>query len=397
MLERATDGGGVQRAFLRIGGVTLARQQLGFALALQCERIVCIAPALAPELVELQHVAEAAGARFHVIGGPRALAGLVTAADEIIAIGDGLFASSVEAAALLEQGQAVLVQPIEQGLAAGFERIDLNTAAAGAMRVPGRLVAQLAELPADCDAVSALQRIALQSGVAQRAIPAPGANGLFWTLVRSDGEAHSLEPQWIRQRTDDAGRASTPGRLLALFGVRAFGPALLDAGGGAGALLAAAVVTTAIGLGAGWFGYVIPGLALCGLAWILMVSFALLERIQSNQGVVRGRISTRGLVLGWTLDAALVALAGWGSVAVPGQPWFERFFPPLMLFAVLHLVPKALGTRWTAWLEDRVLVAAAIAVGIGTGHGGALLHGAALLVALAGILVPRGDFRLTRP
>lgn len=397
MLERAADGGGVPRAFLRIGGVTLARQQLGLALLLQCERIICIAAALAPELVELQHHAEAAGARFHVIGGPRALAGLVTAADEIIAIGDGLFASSVETAGLLEQGQAVLVQPIEQGLAAGFERIDLDTAAAGVMRVPGRLVAQLAELPADCDAISALQRIALQAGVAQRSIPGPGSNGLFWTLLRSDAEAHALEPQWIRQRTDDAGRARSPGRLLALFGVRTLGAALLEAGGGAGAVLAAALATVGIGLGAGWFGYVVPGLALCGFAWILMVAFTLLERIQSDVAVASQRISARCLFAGWVIDAALVALSGWGVVETPGQPWFERFFPPLILFAVLRLVPKALATRWTAWLEDRLLVAAAIGVGIASGHGNELLHGAAVLVAFAGIVVPRGDFRLTGP
>jgi hypothetical protein len=397
MLERTSDAGGVQRAFLRIGGITLARQQLGLTLMMHCERVICIAPALGPELVELQHLAEAAGARFHVVAGPRALAGLITAADEIIAIGDGLFASSAEAAALLEQGQAVLTQPIEQGLSAGFERIDLNTSAAAAMRVPGRLVAQLAELPADCDAVSALQRIALQAGVAQRAIPAPGTNGLFWTLLRSDGEAHALEPQWIRQRTDDAERVRTPGRLLALLGVRAFGPALLEAGGGAGALFAAAVATTAMGMGAGWFGFVGPGLALCALAWILLVAFALLERIHSDHSVGRSRIPARGLILAWALDAALVALAGWGSAEVPGLPWFERYFPPLMLFAVLRLVPKALATRWTAWLDDRVLVAAAIAAGVAMGHGGAVLHGAALLVAAAGILLPRGEVRLTRP
>ncbi|MDE2436891.1 MAG: hypothetical protein KGM49_11585, partial [Sphingomonadales bacterium] len=191
------------RAFLRIGGTTVAQQQLGLALALGCQRVVCVAHGLRAPLIALQHEAERAGVQFHVIAGPRPLLGLVTAQDEVLAFGDGLFASRREAVELLEQGQAVLVQPIEQGLAGGFERIDINHAAAAAMRIPGRLVDQLAELPTDCDAASALQRIALQGGVRQRSIPSVADGHLFWTLVRSDDEAHAIEPRWIRQRTRD--------------------------------------------------------------------------------------------------------------------------------------------------------------------------------------------------
>ena len=204
MLEPAAESGAGPRAFLRIGGLTVARQQLALALALQCERIVCIAPALSNPIVELQHLAEAGGCQFHVIPGARPLVGLVTATDELIVLADGLFASTAEACDLLSDGQSVLVQPVEQGIAAGFERIDLNHAAAGAMRLPGRLVERLGDLPSDCDAVSSLQRIALQAGVRQRAIPVQGQDGLFWSLVRSDAEAHAIEPQWVRQRTRDA-------------------------------------------------------------------------------------------------------------------------------------------------------------------------------------------------
>ena len=131
---------GQPRARLRIGGATLARHQLGMALALGCERVICVAPVLDAHLVSLQHVAEARAARFHVVTGARGLISLVSAADEVIALADGLLAWPDMAIPLLDAGVGVLVQPIEAGLAAGFERIDLNHASAGAMRVPGLLV-----------------------------------------------------------------------------------------------------------------------------------------------------------------------------------------------------------------------------------------------------------------
>lgn len=396
MMEPASVNSAAPRAFLRIGGLTLARQQLGLALAMQCEKIVCIARAMSPELIELQHVAEKARAQFHVISGPRALVGLVTVADEVIALNDGLFASSGEAIAALEKGQAVLVQPIEQGLAAGFERIDLNYASAGAMRVPGRLVERLAELPSDCDTASALQRIALQAGINQRRLAVANGGGAFWTLVRSEDEAHALEPQWIRQRTRDDGVLS-PGRGLALFGVRAFGPALLHAGSGAGVVTLSAVVLASLGFGSGWFGLVPLGLAFCGLGWILREAAVLLGRIESDVLAPPSRSGfTRQAAYGWMLDAIIVALAGWGSAPDLGQPDHDRMFAPLILVALLRLVPKAVGGRWTSWLEDRALLCLGLAVAIIAGFGNEAVHLGALVLAIAGILIPRGEMRITR-
>ncbi len=395
MMEPAASGSQTPRAFLRIGGMSLARQQLGLALVLRCEKIVCIAPAMAPELIKLQHVAEKSGAQFHVISGPRALIGLVTVADEVIVLGDGLFASTAEAAAALDKGQAVLVQPIEQGLAGGFERIDLNHASAAAMRIPGRLVERLAELPTDCDAGSALQRIALQAGISQRTIAATNSGGAFWTMVRSENEAHALEPQWIRQRTHDDGMPS-PGHGLALIGVRAFGPALLHAGNGAGVVGLAALLLGSIGLGAGWFNLVSLGLGLCGLGWILREAAVLLARIESDSLDRRLSGVSRPALYGWLLDAAIVMLAGWGTALNPAQPLQYRMFPPLMLIALLRLVPKAIGGRWTSWLEDRALLCAVLAGAMIAGVGSEAIHIGALALAIAGILVPRAGLGLTR-
>lgn len=382
------------RAFLRIGGLTVARQQLALVLELKCERIICIAPRLTAELVELQHLAEAAKAQFHVVANARALVGLVTTIDEVFALGDGLFVSIPDAVSLLEEGQAILVQPIEQGLAAGFERIDLNHAGAAAMRLPGRLIERLAELPSDCDAASSLQRIALQAGVRQKPIPAPALDGLFWTLVRSEDEAHALEPLWVRQRTRDEG-ALSPTRGLALLAVRSFGPAMLHAGTGAFALVLAAAVLGLLALGAGWFKLLTLGLGLVALGWFLRECAVLLSRIESETAGLRKGLDSKELY-GWLCDALIVVLAAWGLEMHAGHQFLERLFPPFMLVALLRILPRLFAPRWAAWFGDRALLALGIGAAIAFGAGSATIHVAAALAGVAGIVASLGSSRLTR-
>ena len=393
LLEPSTEGQ-LPRAFLRVGGLTVARQQLGIALALECERIICLASTLTPEVVQLQHLAEARGAQFYVISGPRPLLGLVTTSDEVIALADGLFGSTAEAVDLLSEGQAVLVQPIEQGLAAGFERIDLNHAAAGAIRIPGRLVEQIATLPADCDPISALQRIALQAGVRQRPIPAPGLDGLFWTLVRSDAEAHTLEPQWIRQRTRDTVPLG-PARGLALLAVRSFGPALLHAGTGAQALVIAAVVIALLALGAGWFGLSVLGLGLVAMGWVLRESAALLARIEQDAPSRRHGIDSL-TAYGWAIDGVIVLLLGWGMGLAPGHSWLDQMFPPFMLIAQLRIVAAIHDGRWGAWLTDRSVLSVALLAALLGRIGSEAAHGGAVGAAIAVLALLAAKSRLTR-
>ena len=393
MFEPAADSE-VPRAFLRVGGLTVARQQLAIALALDCERIVCFASVLTPDLVQLQHLAEARGAQFHVIAGARPLLGLITASDEVIALADGLFGSTAEAVDLLSEGQAVLVQPIEQGLAAGFERIDLNHAAAGAIRIPGRLVEQIAALPDDCEPISALQRIALQAGVRQRSIPMPGQDGLFWTLVRSDAEAHTIEPQWIRQRTRDTVPLG-PARGLALLAVRRFGPTLLHAGTGAQALVVAAVAVALLALGAGWFGLPVVGLGLIAIGWVLRESAALLARIEQDAQARRSGIDSLA-AYGWAIDIIIVLLLGWGAGILPGHSWLERMFPPFMLIAQMRIVAAIHDGRWGAWLTDRSFLSLALLAALLGGIGSEVAYGGAIVAAIAALALLAAKSRLTR-
>lgn len=396
MLEPIAPGTAEPRAFLRVGGHSVARQQLAIALALGCERVICIARGLPGELVELQHRAERGGAQFNAVGGAHPLVGLITAADDVIMLGDSLFAGLDEAAALLDKGPGVLVQPIEQGLTAGFERIDLNHASAAAMRLPGRLIERLADLPADCDAFSTLQRIALQAGVPQRAIGASAGGAQFWTLVRGEADAHVLEPRWIRQQI--GGEATSgPGRWLAKMAVQAFGPALLHAGNGAQVIVFAAITLAALGLGAGWFGLAALGLGFCALGWVLRQAAVLLARIEGIGPVNDRLIGLRREIYGWTLDAVVVAIISWASVIEPGQSILHRYFPPLMLMALVRIVPRTTSLRWTGVLEDRMVLCLLLVGAVLAGMSSDAVHVGAVMLAVVGIAVPRGEMRLTRP
>jgi hypothetical protein len=380
------------RALLGIAGASVARQQVALATALKCDRILVLAAPRLPGLEALEQAAQRGGAKLSVVSGAHAVVAAVTAMDEVIVLADGLFASTGEAAQLLGSGAVVLTQPIEQGLAAGFERIDLNNAAAGAMRIPGRLVERLAELPADCDVASALQRIALQAGVPQHPIPTPGSNGLFWTLVRTEAEAHALEPQWIRQRTRSE-VLKGPGHALALAGVRRFGAALLH-GGGAWSVGLGAAALLLMAAGAGWLGAPRFGFACAALAWLAEQAFALLGRVESDRPSDDGWMAEASAIV---LDIVLIALMIWGLPAGSDQPLWTRAFAPLMLIGLLRLARVIVPTRWTGWLIDRALLAVVLLAADIAGYNAPTIALLALALVAVGLGMAGRKARLTAP
>jgi hypothetical protein len=388
------ENGAAPRGALRVGGVSVALEQLVLVLSMGCERIFCLASRMTPEVAALQHEAERAGARFQLIPGPHGLLGQVTAVDEVIALANGLFASVGDAVALLEPGSAVLVQPAESAVEAGFERIDPTLASGGAMRIPGRLVERLADLPHDCDAFSALLRIALQAGVAQRPLPPAGQGDGFWTLLDSEEQAHALEPLWIRRRIRHV-RPFNPTRGLARWLVRSFGSALLHAGSGSRFVTGAGAVLLLLAFGIGWLGWPGPALVAAGLGWLLGEASVVLKRIEADRVVPPGRGINWHSLFEWSTDALLVLLIGWAAPAFPEQTGFDRIFAPLMLMALLRIVPRMLQSRWTYWLEDRALLALLIGLALLAGLATPVVYGLACLLAACGILWPQGATRLT--
>ena len=355
----AGDAGDMPRALLRVGGQTLVRHQLALALALGCERVVCITASADPDILALQQAAEGAGALFHRVPGLHGLLALVAEEDEVIALGDGLLAWPDGVVEMLGEGPVVLAQPIELGLVAGFERLDLNHASAGAMRVPGRLVATLGEMPADVDIFSCLQRIALQAGVARRSVPQDLVAGGHWSLVRSEAEAQAIEPRWIASHTGAEG-AVAPSSWLAGWAVRVFGPALLHAGSSGAVVAAAAGVAAGLALVAGWFGFVTLGLLFCALAWVGFESAALFGRFERRALLLPRPRLAPVVAYGWVMDGALLLLLAWQKSA-PDEALIHRGFGPLMLLGLMRLVPPLLSGRRAAWLEDRAVLALILA------------------------------------
>lgn len=381
---------GMPRGYLRIGGQSLARHQLALVLALGCTRVVFLADSLSGELVSLQHIAEERGAQFHVVSSPRALVGLVAPEDELVVLGDGLLALPDQAIALLGQGPGVLVLPVETGLAAGFERIDINHAEAGAMRLPGRLVAALGDLPGDWSTHSALLRLAMQGGVRQVPLSLAMIESGRWALIRSEAEAHLLEPRWLRLHTAARHRRS-PGEALGAALVHWIGPAVLHAGTGPKMIAAGASVLVLLGLGAAWLGSATTGFALFTLAWLVRQSASLLARIERDSMMVPVGWFRPEDVFSWCLDLAFVAVAGWrstipaGGGVPPGMAWFT----PLVLFAVLRLLPQAMPQAgWTHWLTDRMIAGLALTFASAFTVFDSVVMGSVALLLAGGLIFP---------
>jgi hypothetical protein len=352
------------RGYLTIGGRSLARHQLGLALALGCNRVVVVAEALTGELVALQRVAEARGARFHVIAAAHALLPLVTDDDDLFVLADGLLAQPATALAQLEDGAAVLALPVDAGLAAGFERIDINHAYAGAMRLPGRLVAGLGDLPPEWNPHAALLRLAVQGRVPLRLLPETLIRNGGWGLVRSEDEAHRIEPIWLRQHTATA-HVRSPGEWIAARTVHTVGPALLHAGTRPWVVALGGVVALLLAVGSGWFGWRTPGFVLLGLGWVLARVAALMVQIERQSLLETGKVPPTGLWFEWMIDVAFVMLAAWRSEIphLPGVPFGIAWFPPMVFILLLHFLPRVLTAgRWTWWLRDRLVLSAGLAL-----------------------------------
>lgn len=387
MMEPAGPGNPAPRAFLRVGGASLARHQLVLALKAGCERVICLARTLGPDLLELQHEAEKAGASFHVIAGPRGLSGLVTAADEVLAIAEGLMPTAGDALRLLNGPAAVLVQPAETGIPAGFERIDLNHASAGLMLVPGRLVDRLMELPPDVDPGSALMRIALQAGVVQRPVPDDVRSAGRWLMVRSEEEAHAAEEGWMVRHTAGGGR--TPGPWLGRVLVRKFGPALLHGDGSNLIVAAISVALAAIGLAAAWFGLGATGLLLAGAGWLLGRMWAALDTLRREALAQNSGPAWRVVAFDLAFDGAIVIMLTMLLPALPGLTVLERAFAPVMLVGLLRMLARGFAGGWSDWADDRlvlVIVLAALVAGRVIWPGVPAL---AALLLLAGLVLPR--------
>lgn len=356
------DGG--YRAFAEFAGRSIAMRQLELALSIGCQRVVCLADHLHQPILPLQRRCEAAGARFHVVTGPRPIVGLVRAADDLLVLADGLLP--------LEQGVldnfpghgGILVLPAEAGISAGFERVDLNYAWAGAAIIPGRLVERLAELPSDCDAVGALLRIALQARIPEVPMSDSALAEGGWHLILRQEQADALEAPWLRRQLPQT-VGFAPFRFLSEMLLGRLGVRLLRRGKGNAALpflapflaLAAAVVGILYSAPA--------GLLLAALSFVAGELATGLRRLEKPAAPIT--LPTKFETLqSWLLDGSIAAIVAFEVQVEDG--WRDGIFIGAVLIAVLRLLTLLLPEAWASVSRDRglwgVVLTISAAVGV---------------------------------
>lgn len=413
-LEPSADDATTPRGLLRLGGRSIAHHQLATALALGCDRMICLADGLPGEVIALQHAAERAGASFQVTGDGRAVAQLVKPDDELLVFADGLVASPEAVSTVLGGRTGVVVQPVESGLAAGYERIDLNHAGGGVIRLPGRLAAGLADLPGEWNPVSALLRIAVQSSLRQVVLPHALIDNGRWALVRSDGEAHRLEPNWLRQHTAKRD-GNGPGRWLAARLVERLGPALLHAGTRPHIVALGAAALALLAVGSAWFGAYPAAFAGLGIAWLVRRSGAILERVHGERPVSESRWLAPQTAFEGLLDVGFAMVAAWRLAATHpvADAYIVGGFMAIVLLGLLRLLPSLFAkARWAGWLEDRLVLGLVLAAASLTSVFGLALMAGGLALLAFGLIAAHeehnppvepgtggesADERLTRP
>lgn len=344
---------GERPAFRRFAGKSVLAHQLDCAAHLGCERVLCLAAALGPDLGAAKAHAERLGLRFDIVDSPLRLQAHIAAQDEVVLIADGILPDQRVLIESLSGGTAVLAFPEEPALAQDFERLDATRAWSGALRTRGDTVARLADLPPDCDVASSLLRLALQTGARVVELdPAPLIEGTWQRRVDRQS-AQAREWRWVMRQVRPASFAA-PGRALAeRMGLRwahdAAGgrwrraPQLVALSAGALAALAAFAKSPVLGLG-------MLLLASCALAVA-----TIFDRVAALGAPLRK--PGHGMAIANALrDALLAALVSMQVMTVPG--WLGLVLP-LVLIALLWLGEAIGGARSRALFGDRILLIAA--------------------------------------
>lgn len=336
----------------RLGGQPVAWHQLQSALALACERIVCLAAAPTAALAAMQREAERGGARFSVVAHPRALSGLVNAADTLFVFAPGVLPDREWLLEALGGKAGVAVLPAERGIARGYERIDRDRAWAGVLATRGDAVEALAELPPDADPAAGLLRVALQRGARSVEVPEAWFDEGRWAYLPDRVAAVRFEPLWFARRVPDPGFARPSDAMVyriaramaARWSMQPLVPPVLAI---VGALLALG------GGAAGYLGHTASGLGFVGAGVLIGAVGAMLRRIAgvgsedpSRRWIAEARETLHDLAL-VAIASSPSEFAGW---PVP--------FAALVLVAVIRLARQSDAGRFEKPFGDRGLVLA---------------------------------------
>lgn len=368
MTEPASAGQHHPRAFLRVAGASVAQHQIGLALALDCQRVVCLARKPYAELIALQVSAEDAGLQFHVAHASHQISGLVTARDELVVIAEGLFADSVLAATLLEDSaQVVTVLPADVAVPQGFERIDISRAFGGVLKISAQFVEKLHDFPDDIDVPSALMRMAVQSGLPTCDVPAPSIEQSGWQMIRDESDAHVVEIAWLKSRLKEDAPRSLSSRIAAAA-VGGLGATLLHAGNASNAMSFAVAMVLVMAAVLGWFGAFVLAFVCVAISAVLIEATRMLRALERQSTGQLPPAIPRADVLAWGRDVMLGGLALAAEPIHAGQSWIDWGYAPVMLMLLSWLVPRLLSVRLSALLADRTLLSLILSLAALAGH-----------------------------
>lgn len=371
---------GVLRAELPLAGRSVLAWQVALLHALGAERVLCLCETTGAEITALQHAVEAGGAEFHALKGFAALPALVRAEDDLIILRDGLVPDQAVVLGLLCSANGlqrlIAAIPADHPLAAAhsedFERIDAARHWAGVMAMRGAPVQQLADFPADADAISLLLRLALQAGTPCRALTQHALVPENWLLAHGSQAVAAHEQALIARAASDADTRA-PFAVLAARLVRLLAPRGLERGGMAAGAAAFVLLPGAVMLAA--FGSVAAALGLAALgtfaAEISRLYSALAHRLRQTPPEARG-----GKALAVVVDG-LAALTLWFALA----PWPE--WEPLAVLGPLvtglaRLAARSGEDALAALASDRTSLLLVLALAAAAG----LLHETIACLAL---------------
>lgn len=355
-----------------IAGKSVVDRQLDFARIAGCELILAYGAGAGNLAVALRHAAESAGLRYMQITNAHSLAGAIGPADSLLVMQPDLLPLSKTAIGLLGGEAAILVLPAGAGCQAGFERIDLDRAWAGALIMPGDLLGRLVSLDEDVAPAAALLRIALQARLPEARLSDQAIDTGEWRLIANAEQAEAHQRRWLRGVLGDPSAGAISRRLGAFF---------LRLGRGRLAaerrlpLVAWPIFALLVagGVAAAWFERDALGFAALALASIVAELLIAKARIDAAPFA-----TTRFVAL--TRKAVDLALLVVSTLAIDSL-WFREIFAGLMLIGGLWLLDQRTLPNWLEILRDRAVIAAILALAAALGQAeGAILIAASLFM-----------------
>ena len=362
--------------------------QIDCCAALQCDSVIVLARGLGQDLLIGQRHCERAGTRFQQIDSIERLSALVTAADDIVVLLDGVMPDLEVAVSAIRERSAVLAFAADDAVPLGFERIDPTRAWSGLLQTRGESVARLLDMPTDIDMASTLLRVALQAGTRIVELDSRLLNENRWHRAILEENKGALERVWLRRHLAPATFLAPGPAIAERIGMRLSH----DVSGSRKERvpLAAAVTGGILAFAAGLLGHPAMGLAIAGIGAVAWAIASMFERV-ARVGTPERATPLLPQVMNWAYDGLILFLLGH---AMPDDLSWLRLYVPLLLLGLLRLGQTLGPPRWRASYGDRITLLVLLTPLAWVGY---VAPACAILslIVLATLFIDRDDGELT--